>query len=225
MKLRLDFWKKSFWTERHLLTGVKDGFVETLFPAKVAKILLTVTDLIDDGKLNDSAKADDKAYKYARLSFSVITFAVLLYMFFTGGISPDRFFNLLNEFVLPFLSYVGTAASFAFFAVVHGEQYRVKAPIVNPETKIYGQGAAPTFYEFTITDENGNRKVCRDNFGEIVTASSYVDYPFGVDKTKRATEYIQENIERFEKVEPEPAPEPDPIPEPEPEPDPTPVNP
>jgi hypothetical protein len=207
MKFRLDFWNKSWWNNAgNVAKGAVHAFADVLLPAKLARAVGVVADLVDDGKLNDSAKPGQKVYDATRSIFTYIYMLILAVLLANGIINFDQFVNQVKEVMIPFLldQPLGMFFGFSLFAVVHGQLYRVKTPVQNPDTKIYGQGEPPQYYEFRGQKEDGTPFVCRDNFDSIVTASSYVDYPHGADVTKRKVSYIEENSERFELIEPEP---------------------
>jgi len=202
-RIRLDFWNNSWWKGAgNIAKGAGHALADVLLPKRLAAAIGVVSDLVDDGKLNDSATPGSKVYETTRTIFTTIYMVILAILLMNGIISFDQFVMQIKEVVIPFLleQPIGLMLFMPLGAVVQGQFYRVKRPVVSPETKIYGQGEAPNYYEFTITNENGEKVVCRDEFDTIISASVHVDYPHGKDVTKRNVKYIEDNIDRFELV-------------------------
>jgi hypothetical protein len=214
-KLRLDFWKKSFWQEPHILGAGFHAAADVFLPQKAQKVLGLVEDYVDDGKLNGSAKQGSKSYWIVRAIFTVLFFGVIVALLLSKVISWAQALDALERFLVPIVTGAGLFIPF-MLAAQQGEKYRVLSPKQvwekeHPgeeyrEPRIYPESEERTYYEFRTTNENGNEKICRDYFGDILTASGHVDYPFGANDDYRNLKYIDEHSERFELIEEETQP-------------------
>lgn len=206
-KLRLDFWKKEFWQEPHILGSVFHGAADVLVPGKYQRLIGLVEDAVDG---DPDHRQGGKGYWTARKVVQIGVLAIILILItlaITGNISWGELTRIIEQ-LLPLV------AGFLFIpfmlAASQGEKYRVLSPKqvwenTHPgeeyrEPRIYPESAPREYYGFRTTDENGTEKICRDYFGDILTASGHVDYPFGANEDYRNLKYIDEHPERFELI-------------------------
>lgn len=179
-KLRLDFWKKSFWQEPHILGSLFHAGADVLLPAKVQKAMGLFEDIVDNGKLDGSNKKGSKTYWILRSVFTVTFFFFVSFLIVKQLLTLDEALDLIKSILLPIVG-VGMA--------IHGGMYRIKAPEQGTR-KIFGHGDSKNYFETRIKNEDGTIKVCRDYFDDIIQASAHVDYPFGSDNQKRSTKFL-----------------------------------
>lgn len=206
LKFRLDFWRKSFYQEPHLLgrasKGALTGLADALLPSKLRKMISVVADIADDGKLNRSAQPGDPVYEGTKTIFSIVAFVVAALLLVNGIINFDQFMKLVEQIIIPMQNMIGLLLFSLGGVVLHGQLYRVKYPFVHPDTVVHGQGSPNPFYQFIAESAEGRQEV-RDHFGDVLQASKHVPYPHGADAGKRNIKYIEENLERFELISPE----------------------